>query len=256
MKSVVCHFYNEEYLLPWWLEHHKKFFDYGLMINYQSTDRSVDIIKDICPDWQVVDSINTEFDAILLDQEVMYYEKQIPGWKICLNVPEFLYGNYSILNEDSNPQEHYIPTYYMVDPNQNTQPDLNKPLHEQFKLGLDYIDQIPYRGNHPVKTNISSRYCRVIHNHFIEYSPGRHFNNYPDNPEFVILYYNLAPFNEDMIKRKLQIQFRLSERFKDQHHKMTREELFETREKYFLPFTMDLSSNIDKFVNMCYHKEN
>ena len=90
MKSIICHFYNEEYLLPWWLEHHKKYFDYGLMINYKSTDRSVEIINEICPEWQVVDSVNPEFSAAEVDDEVMYYEEQIPGWKIALNVTEFL----------------------------------------------------------------------------------------------------------------------------------------------------------------------
>ena len=119
MKTVVSHFYNEEYLLPWWLNHHKKVFDYGIMINYASTDRSVEIIKEICPHWLVVDSAFKEFDAILIDQEVMYYESQVPGWKICLNIPEFLYGNYSVLNDDSAPQEHYIPSFYFVDPNEN-----------------------------------------------------------------------------------------------------------------------------------------
>ena len=82
MKSIISHFYNEEYLLPWWLEHHKKYFDYGLMINYNSTDRSVEIIKDICPDWQIVNSTNEQFDALRVDSEVSYYEEQIPGWKI------------------------------------------------------------------------------------------------------------------------------------------------------------------------------
>ena len=46
MKSIISHFYNEEYLLPWWLNHHKKYFDYGLMIDYNSPDISVEVIKD------------------------------------------------------------------------------------------------------------------------------------------------------------------------------------------------------------------
>ena len=53
-KTVVTHFFNEEYLLPWWLEHHKKYFDHGVMIDYNSTDSSVEIIKKICPTWTIV----------------------------------------------------------------------------------------------------------------------------------------------------------------------------------------------------------
>ncbi len=36
----------------------------------------------------------------------------------------------------------------------------------------------------------------------------------------------------------------------DQHHKMSRDELFSDREKYFLPFTIDLSSDINHYVNL------
>lgn len=253
MKTVVSHFYNEEYLLPWWLNHHKKVFDYGIMINYASTDRSVEIIKEICPHWLVVDSVFEEFDAILIDQEVMRYESQISGWKICLNIPEFLYGNYSILDDDPKPQEYYIPSFYMVDPNENSIANPNIPLHEQFKFGVDYRDNLD--GTHPVKSFWSCRQCRVIHNHSIQYTPGRHFRNGTKNPEFTILYYNLSPFNEQMLKRKLQVQTRLSDRFKDQHHKMTRDELFNNRKKHYLPFICDLSSDVNQLVNISYHNE-
>ncbi len=56
-KTIISHFYNEEYLLPWWLEHHKKYFNHGIMINYASTDNSVSIIKQICPDWTAIEYI-------------------------------------------------------------------------------------------------------------------------------------------------------------------------------------------------------
>jgi hypothetical protein len=62
-KTIICHFYNEEYLLPWWLNHHKKIFNDGLMINYGSTDRSVELIKQICPTWKIVDTKNEYFGA-------------------------------------------------------------------------------------------------------------------------------------------------------------------------------------------------
>ena len=42
-------FYNEEYLLPWWLMHHTKIFDHGILINRGSTDRSVEICKLLAP---------------------------------------------------------------------------------------------------------------------------------------------------------------------------------------------------------------
>ena len=45
--TIISHFYNEEYLLPFWLNHHKKYFTNAIMIDYDSTDNSVDIIKKI-----------------------------------------------------------------------------------------------------------------------------------------------------------------------------------------------------------------
>jgi hypothetical protein len=65
MLTIISHFYNEEYLLPWWLEHHKKIAPFGVMIDYHSTDRSVEIIKSICPHWEIRTTRNESFDAAL-----------------------------------------------------------------------------------------------------------------------------------------------------------------------------------------------
>ncbi|MEW9106591.1 glycosyltransferase family 2 protein, partial [Paenibacillus sp.] len=51
MRILISHFYNEEYLLPWWLKHHAPLFDHGILINRGSTDRSVDICKQLVPHW-------------------------------------------------------------------------------------------------------------------------------------------------------------------------------------------------------------
>ena len=50
--TVISHFYNEEYLLPWWLMHHTKLFDHGILINKGSTDRSAQISKRFAPYWE------------------------------------------------------------------------------------------------------------------------------------------------------------------------------------------------------------
>ena len=90
MRTVITHFYNEEYLLPFWIKHHREIFDHGIFINYKSTDKSVDLIKKYAPSsWQIVDSENDSFDGNLCDLEVMRYEQRVKGWKIALNVTEF-----------------------------------------------------------------------------------------------------------------------------------------------------------------------
>lgn len=52
MRTVLCHFYNEEYLLPWWLKHHRSMFDHGALIDHGSTDNSLDICRQLVPEWR------------------------------------------------------------------------------------------------------------------------------------------------------------------------------------------------------------
>ena len=113
-KTVICHFYNEQYLLPAWLKHHKNIFDHGILIDYHSTDNSVEICKKICPEWQVITSRNTCFDAQSVDREVMDLERDLQGWRMCLNVTEFLSGNISLLSTASAPTQYLVPCVTLV----------------------------------------------------------------------------------------------------------------------------------------------
>lgn len=88
--TVICHFYNEEKLLPHWLRLHTRHFDHGVMIDYDSTDRSVEIIRDMAPTWTLVKTANNCFDSHSCDEEVIAIETMTEGWKIALNVTEFL----------------------------------------------------------------------------------------------------------------------------------------------------------------------
>src|SRR5688572_7700041 len=90
MRTVLMHFYNEQYLLPWWLKHHVELFDHGVLIDYASTDESPDICRRLAPHWKLVQSQNAIFDEYDVDYEVMEHEAQLPGWKMVLNTTEFL----------------------------------------------------------------------------------------------------------------------------------------------------------------------
>ncbi len=70
--------------------HHTKLFDHGILINRGSTDCSVEICRLLAPHWEIRNSKVLEFDAVLVDQEVMEIEKEITGWKMVLNTTEFL----------------------------------------------------------------------------------------------------------------------------------------------------------------------
>jgi hypothetical protein len=90
--TVISHFWNEEFLLPYWLRHHVPLFDHGVLIDYTSTDRSVEIIHELAPHWEVRPSANAWFDARDVDAEVMAVEREFAGWKMVLNTTEFLLG--------------------------------------------------------------------------------------------------------------------------------------------------------------------
>lgn len=199
MRTVITHFYNEEYLLPRWLEHHKKYFDFGICIDYASTDRSVEIIKDICPTWQIFSSGNQYFDASKCDSEIEFYERQIPGWRIALTVTEFLVGDVNKLLVDTTARmQWYIPGIRFTEWDPDGQLD-SRPLWEQLTKGVHY------------NTDPLAHQCRSLHNfNDIKYTTGRHF--LPHNTEDAcIFHYAHCIVGEPMVKRRLQIQHKISE---------------------------------------------
>jgi len=220
MRTIITHFYNEEYLLPRWLEHHKKYFNDGVLIDYGSTDRSVEICREICPTWQVFPSGYQYFDAEDCDREVMFYERQIPGWRIALTVTEFLMAKdpVSFMPEIGARMQWLIPgiRFTKWDPDGTLDP--NKPLWEQISTGVSY------------HTNIRAHSCRSLHNfNDINYrnadgggvAAGRHFL-YPNTDDILIFHYAHAIVGEPMLKRRLQIQTKISTHDRDaelgKHH--------------------------------------
>src|SRR5258708_3346420 len=88
--TLICHFRNEEVLMPYWLPHHTRLFDHGILIHYQSSDPSIAIVSDLAPTLEIRASRNQTFHSVSIDKEVMDIEASVPGWKMCLNVTEFL----------------------------------------------------------------------------------------------------------------------------------------------------------------------
>lgn len=90
MLTLISHIRNESLLLPHWIAHHRPMFDAATIIDYASTDDSLDIIRTLAPDWRIVRSQNVNFDANDADFEVMQVEWHTPGWKLALNTTEYL----------------------------------------------------------------------------------------------------------------------------------------------------------------------
>ena len=90
---VICHVYNEELLLPYWLAHHRRLFDHGVILDYASTDGTRAAFERAGLDWEFRPSRNEWFDAEAVDAEVMDVEAEFPEgvWKMALNVTEQLF---------------------------------------------------------------------------------------------------------------------------------------------------------------------
>jgi hypothetical protein len=199
--TVLTHFYNEEVLLPFWLRHHREIFDHGVLVDRGSTDRSLEIIAELVPDWEVVTSRNPLFDARDTDMEMMGLERRYGGWKIILNVPELLVhddlrGHLREL-ERSSPQTRTLAVgmRMMLDPphEQGTPLD-DRPLFEQRHHGTR-------------QSSTKRHYLRFLHRESHgDYGAGRHFvpRPYTMDDELVIFKYAWSPWPQ-VRPRKMQI---------------------------------------------------
>lgn len=187
---IISSFYNEEYLLPWWLEHHKKIFDHGVLFNYFSTDSSVKIIKKICPTWEIRSTKNKDWDFADNDNEYMSAEREFKGYKMVLMTTEFLVGELPELPADKT--MYSVPFFRLVDNKPEIEPNYNLPLIEQKRFG--FIDKSNKR--------------RFLHNYPDgQYHVGRHASKIiaKDIPMWVFKYV-FSPWNEKFINRKLQMK--------------------------------------------------
>ena len=221
-KTVISHFYNEEHLLPWWLNHHKQIFDHGILIDYHSTDRSMEIIREICPDWELRYTRNRFFDSDVIDQEVMDIEKGLEGWRMCLNTTEFLYGNVSHMDDRQDPTQYFIGNYVFVDMEDETKGPItlshDTPLHEQRYWGYEDISGQGIR----LGAGSMARMNRSLHNHPVTYTGGRHWPGTQKSfNDLVIFYYGYADISEPGLKRKTQIQTKISA--SGHHHSYNKE---------------------------------
>jgi len=208
--TVISHIFNEEYLLPFWLDHHSRIFDNGIIIDYCSTDNSVQIIKQKCPHWTIVNTRNLSdgkpvFQSDLIDSEIHDIEKNIEGFKIVLNTTEFLFisQNFDISN--------YQNQNYCLAINSNSPYLLENYNPENINelIGSLLNNNLRYGNN----DRPGSGY-RFLHNYSHgHYHPGRHLTNLPFNiiDDLQIVWLGYFPWNENLEKRKMQIANNVSQ---------------------------------------------
>uniref|UniRef100_A0A6C0HE45 Methyltransferase type 11 domain-containing protein n=1 Tax=viral metagenome TaxID=1070528 RepID=A0A6C0HE45_9ZZZZ len=193
-STVLIHIYNEEYLLPFWLNHHKNIFNHGIIIDYRSTDKSIEIYKQICPNWDIIISRNLYFTAIDVDQEIMEIEEKINGIKIALNVTEFIFCKKSLNNIFKNIDKDMWLEINFVSP-QTIIETYPENINDLFSSLLN--------------ENVLFNDCRVryIHNSINgKYSPGRHevqTNNKLKTTDIQGIWLGYFPLNIHTLKRNL-----------------------------------------------------
>ena len=251
--NLVSHVFNESYLLPSWIKHHREMFDRALIIDNASTDETVEVIRKLAPSsWRVVSSRNSKYDAEECDREVMEFEEQLPGWKITLGTTEFLVfpEMRSVLKnlETRSKSAVRISGYAMVDPSDLHQEvlDFDETLWSKYHIGVPEheIDMSypPSETSRPVG--------RLMHSNATgRYSVGRHAWH-TDNGELPrsiasILWYGFSPWSPQLVSRKTQILGTLTQKDllvgRGTHHFDRIDLIDKVRQKY-LELSYDLNS--------------
>ena len=214
MATLITHVYNEEFLLPYFIQHHRNLFDQFIVIYYKSEDQTLEILRTLAPSWQVIPSRTESFDAIELDLQIIEIEKNIQGPRVTLTVTEFLIGDPRSIS-----QQLIIPSINLI----------NMPFDNPFDENKSFLDQRRYavspsgyfenfssisetQHNFLIKKNLfftsssgRSKSGRSIHSKEIKYSTGRHFYSLLPN-NFLIVRVSNCFVNQKMIDRRLQIQ--------------------------------------------------
>lgn len=223
MSTLISHFYNEEYLLPWWLKHHRNMFDHGIMIDYASTDRSVAIIKELVPTWDIIAPSNP-FTLDGINLEVEDIEATIDGWKMALNTTEFLCGDLAALESylaSDQKRGARVRPIIMVDLPEmlNVEPDKGLALATQRHHGfLTSNTHLAWHDFAEFGAGWDYR-ARLFHNHTRGlYGTGRHWTIHDDilggrhggpegyPPDIAVLWFGFAPWTPEFRARKRQIK--------------------------------------------------
>jgi len=212
---LISHFFNEEFLLPFWLKHHVSMFDHGVMIDYGSTDRSVEIIRELAPDWEIRPTKNEWFVEPAIGKEVMEVEEEVSGWKMVLNTTEFVLHHDLRAYAKSLGKKPGIRTtgVIVVDhPEDRGKHDYDELLVAQKTHGYFEVDVLT-KGVSTTKMRALSR-CRLLHQQPNGmYTEGRHTNQITgeNSDELFLCWFGWSPFTQEMKGRKEQIQHKTPE---------------------------------------------
>ena len=87
MSTLITHIFNEEFLLPFFIKQHINKFDRVIVIDFQSTDRSQEIIRSLAPDWEIIIWPKENFNDIELTAFILDLEKSLVGPRMVSMAP-------------------------------------------------------------------------------------------------------------------------------------------------------------------------
>ena len=199
--TLLTNIYNEEYLLPFWLNHHKDMFDDILIIDYNSTDNSVEICKKICPHCKIIKTRNQFFDTGAIHREFMDIENEIEGIKIILNTTEFLVCETSVRDIfDVTPMAYQL--------------KVSAPFSKNIYNINNYYELFKNLLNEDILYDNNDRGFRFIHTYSnCNYQAGRHYIHdvSTETDKAHVLWLGFYPMNERLLARKLQIKDKMSQ---------------------------------------------
>jgi glycosyltransferase involved in cell wall biosynthesis len=187
MATVITHIYNEELLLPLWLEHHSRYFDEIIVVDFASTDNSRKIISKY-KKAKIYDSTIDMWGVDDLDKMMANFERDVSGIRIVLNVTEFLLGNPKTAERD-----FFIPAVSLTNMSFDKDFNWSKQFWEQRSYGISYEDDFMHRRS------------RILAHQLPNYPLGRHFESI-DSGGYLLVHVANCLVNEKMIDRKLQFQ--------------------------------------------------
>jgi hypothetical protein len=151
----------------------------------------------------------------LNDLEVMRYEEELPGWKIALNVTEFLVSAEPLQHMEKYCLEKDLDGFacsgfVAVDLKPDEMPHHEESLLLQKPWAIDdnKITGAQKRVDAGL-TSIPERNRFYHRDHVGMYLPGRHRSFHPAstrrNPNVLVVHFRYSPWNAEALKRKMQI---------------------------------------------------
>ena len=199
MTTLISHIYNEEFLLPFFIEHHYGKFDNGIILDYGSTDASLEILKKLAPGWTIIDCSSEFFDALKVDSIVQSYEEKSVGVCLALTVTEFFIGDPRFISKGM-----VLPSYSYLRTNGEPEIKHGEKFHEVYKFGIS-----PFNLTNEISTEwLARKKGRIIKSTKEAYPLGRHFDVLGRVPFLVYRVANCLA-SVEMIERRLQIQKRI-----------------------------------------------